>query len=199
MRTAGAALLAVLALLALGAPPAAARKESTCARKGSDTITATKTVRIFRAAGDGDVFGCAYGRRPVLLNQFESETTAADRFAVAGTRVGYAVQSCDRYSSSADGCQVDINVADLRARRVRAAASYPGVGGIVSLVLSRSGSLGFLLAAQQSSVVQVGVVRGAAPAEIVDEGDDVDPRSLALGGRTLFWTKAGRPKSLDLP
>jgi hypothetical protein len=193
----------VLALLVLTpAGTAEARKESTCARKDSDTILATKTVRVFRAAGDGDVFGCAYGRRPVLLSQFESETTAADAFAVAGDRVAYAIVTCDRYSSGTDGCQVEMYRADLRARRVRIAASYDRAGGITSLVLSRSGSIAFLLAAQRSPVVttpaRVGVVRGTTP-EIAGVGDLIDPRSFALGGRTLFWTKAGRPRTLELP
>ena len=192
-------LLVLALLVVLPAADAQARRESTCAKRGSDTVLATKTVRVFSTAPDADVFGCLYGRRPVRLSSFASETTGARQFAVVGDRVAYAVVDCDRYSSMSFGCSAEVKVADLRTRRILT-AGFDKIAGVTSLVLSRRGTVAAILppaAVAGAGPTRLVVMRDGTPEE-VDRGD-IAATSLALGGRTLFWTNAGQPKSLDLP
>jgi hypothetical protein len=198
------ALLPMIVVALLGLVPIAEaqdRRESTCAMRGSETIRATERVRVFSSARGG-YYACRYGERPVRLPGYRTEDASPQRFSVVGNRVAYAFVRCDRSDAGTDGCSSTVLVVDLLRRRIRRSAVFGKHGGVGSLVLSQAGSVAFVLRPIHTSladnVTRVVVMRGTT-AEVVDSGDEIAPDSLALGGRTLYWLKAGLPARRDLP
>jgi hypothetical protein len=66
--------------------------------------------------------------------------------------------------------------------------------------LSSAGAIAYLSDQSQGAPRAVYVLTlGAAQPQQIDIGEDIDPTSLALAGHTLYWTKAGQPRSAQIP
>jgi hypothetical protein len=199
------------AFLCLSAGAAGARPA--CSSKGSRTVLATKSARIFtkRAIVRPRYhvtrwYGCMYryDRRFRLATVGEPGifVTAVRPIRLAGRFVGYS----DFYEGPAGGTLADIHVRDLRSGRevFRHQAGEPDAtdnqGPVQDLELKPNGSIAWIEATKPVSPqtqLTYRVLERAAGGQAVtlDEGPDVAPRSLAVSASTVYWTRAGVPRS----
>jgi hypothetical protein len=187
-------------------PPAAADAPA-CATKGH-TVVANAKARVYRVgnAYDGKFYGCAYGseRRRFLgyytaSSSYEKETAF---FRLIGRRVGYA--NLDYTGEGVTGW--DAKVVDLRLRKVTRHTSWDG--GLDDLRMTGSGSLALLSDDGASSIDGDGIPNPVsrytvAKVErdgrtVLDRGKDIDPDSLAVARRRVYWTRAGKPHSAPI-
>ena len=184
----------------------AAGNGRTCSPKGSRIIAATAKARVFETRVMRDThtratYGCLLSRkRPVrfLVPDFPS---GYDPIRLAGHFVAYGSYS----DCAADYCDPNnVMVEDLsNGKRTFADGSDLEVANVTSLVLRANGSVAWI----QTSFSKIGEsLKGftVAKAEhgqsavVLATGEDIDPGSLALAGKTLYWTKAGMPASAPL-
>lgn len=212
MRLACRLLPALLALLAAAsvasAATSAARDRPAGCRSGGRTIEAGPGGRVyFQPSRDPDrVFFCSQrtGRRSAL--GWDDCFNAAE---VQLVRVSRRLLAVDLFSCGPGGT---VSTIDLRrtgnGRRVRRLEAAPGpaalgaLADLTDLVLRADGALAWIveLRAAATSPPRYEVrraLRGAAP-ELVAQGPDIAPGSLALAGSTLYWTQAGTPRSSPL-
>lgn len=70
------------------------------------------------------------------------------------------------------------------------------------MVLTRAGAAAWVIerigaTTGRSVAVEVHVFESGGE-RTVDSGQGIAPRSLALGGATIYWTNDGQPRSLEL-
>ncbi len=70
-----------------------------------------------------------------------------------------------------------------------------GIGSAVAIVVKSDGSVAWIV--ESGSEYQVHAVDKTG-SRVLAAGTDVDPRSLALTGSTLYWTQGGKPASAAL-
>lgn len=207
MRALIALVIAAVAMAAAVsvASPAEAQKRPTCDPEGARTLAAKGPIRIFevrRRPGRklAGYYACMAGRRPVSIPGYLTLDAGVGAFQIVGDRVGYVFDDCDRYSAGQQGCTAEVVVVDARTRRVRRSV-IADHGGAGSLVLSQSGTAALMVgqhSGERPNPARLLLMRDTTLEEI-DSGNDLDTSSLALGGRTLYWLKAGQPKTLELP
>ena len=212
MRLASRLVPSLLVLLA-AAPVAFAatrtgRDRPAGCRSAGHTIDAGPGGRVyFRPTGDPDrVFFCSQrtGRRAAL--GWDDCSNAAE---VQVVRVGRRFLALDLFSCGPGGTASAI---DLRrtgdGRRVRRLAATPGpatagaLADVTDLVLRADGALAWIVELRDSPSSPPRyelrrALRGAA-AELVAQGPDIAPGSLALAGSTLYWMQGGTPRSSPL-
>jgi len=206
------AVLAVY-LTANDPSPAAAlsARAEACEFRNTRTIRRSREVRIFyffRGPRRG-VLGCHYDRgRAYELKGYVRDREApgslpsAESLRLSGTFAGYEVR-LGRFSASRT------QAINLRTGRL-ARDAYNGGGeqrdpalGVTDLELSRTGSIAWILAVQDTEGLRGEVRIGPrslplTQATTIDRGPDVDLRSLVLRGTTLYWTNAGVRRSVTL-
>ncbi len=197
-----AALLAIAAMVAAGATAAAGRaagKGSSCSPPGSKVIAATAKARVFQTRLMRDTrvratYGCLLSRKRPVRFVVPDFPTGYDHIRLAGRFVAYAAYS----DCAADYCDPNnVMLQDLRTGKLTFAdGSDLEVANVTSLVLRANGSAAWI----QTSYSKIGeslpgfTVAKAGygqPAVVLATGTDIDPGSLALAGKTLYWTKAG--------
>jgi hypothetical protein len=193
-------------------PPAAAlsARADACEFRHSRTVRRSRDVRIFfRTRGPVGVSGCHYDRgRAYELKGYARDREApgslpsAESLRISGTFAGYEVRQ-GRFSASRT------QAINLRTGRL-ARDAYNGGGeqgdpalGVTDLELSRTGSIAWILAIQDTEGLRGEVRIGPrslplTQATTIDRGPDIDPRSLVLRGSTLYWTNAGVRRSVTL-
>jgi hypothetical protein len=67
-------------------------------------------------------------------------------------------------------------------------------GGPGDLELARSGSFALFSSLPDNPNLYLSVAE-ADGQHLVDSGPDIDPRSLAIAGGWVYWTRAGEPHS----
>jgi hypothetical protein len=196
----------VLAVAAVALPGTAAAKKRrrTCTPSHSTTVVANARVRVYRRkAKSGDVFlyACAHKtRRRVKLPSNEPGVDGYGPFALSGRYLAFG------YYPSCGVCEDEDNfvwVMDAVRRRERHVLLDDDDDGkatrITDLEVDPRGSVAWIsrdLIAP--SVLVQKSEHGSSMATMLDSGPDVARHSLARSGRTLYWTKAGVPKSAQL-
>jgi hypothetical protein len=204
--------LTVAATLALGlalvpAGASAAKAKRTCYPAHSTTLAATKSVRVYQTRGftretkTHATYGCLLSaKRPhrfVVLDFPEGY----EHITIAGRFVAYAAYS----DCAADYCNPNaVMVQDLKTgRQTFAEGTVVAVAHVSDLVLRSDGTVAWIQTSyDDNGSVKPGfdVVAGGAgrtPA-VLGSGADVAPGSLALAGRTVYWTQAAQPRSAAL-
>jgi hypothetical protein len=180
-----------------------------CYPRGSATEAAGARVRVYSREytpeGERTVQYVACdlrsGRRTLLAAFDDPDTSFSfDQIRVAGPLVAYAGYGCFKAEC---GSGV-VHVIDTRTGRtaVTAPMGPSRTVRVTGLVVAADGSVAWIRAARG--------VDGASPATAVhrcdasgcarlDEGDGIDPASLALSeGARLYWAKDGAPRSATL-
>lgn len=198
-------LLVVTASSASLAKTGAAR--TGCHPRGSTTIAATARSRVFRVSRLAPyskvhlTYGCSFRVGRSVRFALPDLPLGYGALALAGPYVAYSVTG----DCSADYCDPNsVVVQDLRTGRVRYVDGVDvAVAHVTGLVLRVNGAAAFITStyddtgAQRPGYEVVAVATGG-PAKILDSGTAVDPGSLALAGKTMYWTAGGQPRSATL-
>jgi hypothetical protein len=210
LATTGAAM-AVTGILALAAVTPAAKRAPApqrCGKPHARTLAATKDARITtsRVRSERAVFACRYRTgKLVRLGYLGEESCSGGQvldFALAGRFAAAVIYDC---TSTVDAAGV-VEVRDLARGRL---TSQTVAGSFSEVLLLDDGTAAFVGIAPDRPIssgpgpgaafvgylppggqrVELAV---AAPGEIVTG-------SLALAGRTLYWTQTGVPRSAQIP
>lgn len=176
-----------------------------CSPAHSTLLAATTKARVFqtRVMRDTHVratYGCLESRKRPVRFVVPDFPTGYDQIRLAGRFVAYVAYS----DCAADFCDPNnVIVQDLSNARRSFADGRLSVANVTSLVVRSNGAAAWIQTSfddNGTSLPGYSVVRaayGQAPV-VLDTGTDIDPGSLALGGSTLYWTKAGAPVSAAL-
>jgi hypothetical protein len=196
-----------LALAPAGASASAAKAKRTCYPAHSTTLAASKSVRVYQTRGVSRdtkthaTYGCLLtAKRPHRFVVLDFPM-GFEHITIAGRFVAYAAYS----DCAADYCNPNaVMVHDLKTgRRTFAEGSRVAVANVSDLVLRSDGSVAWIETSfdDNGSILQgfdvVAGGPGRAPV-VLDSGADVAPGSLALAGRTVYWTRAGEAHSASL-
>ena len=215
------ALVAVVALLVLAAPAAAARRIDRCKMPDRATVEAVGgrlVVFSLRHRDRDDDFFTHYhvcrrtsGKRSLLKETLEAldYNTYARHVSVAGNYVGYVYAA----ELGQHGSYVETVVYDSVRRRERDAAIAGDFGSgayllpqvVPAFVLSRTGVAAYVVrhpsdvdpSGRPREPVGVRLVE-AGDSRLLDKGAAIDPASLRIDRAGVHWTKAGQPHSAAL-
>lgn len=186
-------LLAALAVAA-GAPGAADASVASRCRSEGATVVADSAVRVYAHGSRGlDLWACAYRSRrwsPISLGQRGSikQQRGIVDVSVAGSYVG--LRALDPGCSRGDCVGPIVQIYDpFRRRQSR------DVKGD-SYVLRSDGAFAVVTPKDATGSATV-ETHGARGVTVVATGI-IDPGSLALAGRNVYWLQDGRPQSAVL-
>jgi hypothetical protein len=171
-----------------------------CARAHSRTIAASAQVRVYDAGRRAQFarFACSLKTRRVSYlgrGNLDIAGSGIQNETAAGNFAGYQAARCDRLEG--DCRRSDVRVIDARTGKI-ARSPRLGIGaiGLAGLALRGDGALAYVTAVSMgmSTVYEVHRFAGGSDT-VLDTGPDVDPLSLALGSSTVYWTRAGIPRS----
>ena len=206
-------VLAIGVFVAAACSEASARTHTMCGPTKQRTITANSVARVYRAfSAKNDVtemVGCIYGSRRRVVLGF-GEAMQEYRFThtqLAGRYAGGFEQYAGR-----EGSSIEARVFDLRSgRRLLKATQEQAMGSDRrpvdvpfgrAFVVGRTGiaawSVERVSATTARTLSTEIYVFDSAGTRMVDAGVGVPPRSLALGGSTVYWTHDGQARSADL-
>ncbi|HEX8068068.1 MAG TPA: hypothetical protein VF520_16240 [Thermoleophilaceae bacterium] len=203
-----AIVAAVAAAIAAGTGTAASAR-GTCSPSKSTTVAQSEAVRVYTrtATVDGQrtkvFYACAFNtRRPFRLPVNELGVDGYGPFALAGRYVAFGYHpSCGACADEANVVYVMDAVARTARHHVIVDDDDDGVkSAFTDLEATRQGSAAWIARDTGSAAtVQVQKVEGSSDTPVaLDSGADVELRSLALSGTTLYWTRGGVPKSATL-
>jgi len=186
-----ATLALALILCAGAAQPAGAagkrERERICAKRGA-TAASSATARVFEVDRDGDhtLYGClrAGGRLQSLASWFSCGCSVGDSPAPGvELHAGVFVALTHYPSCGPFPCETgpSYTLSNLRSKRTVSPQ------GPVSQVEAGRGFYAY----EDGRVVRVR--RGAE--RVLDAGPGIEPGSLAIAGRRLYWTRDGQPHS----
>lgn len=197
-------LAAVLGLALAPASASAAKAKRTCHPAHSTTLAATKSVRVFQTRGFSRdtkthaTYGCLLSAKHPYRFVVLDFPMGFQRITIAGHFIAYAAYS----DCAADYCNPNaVMVQDLATgRRTFAEGTLVAVAHVRDLVLRADGAVAWIQASyDDNGSVRPGldVVAGGAGRTpvVLGSGEDVAPGSLALAGRTVYWTQGGQPRS----
>jgi hypothetical protein len=202
------AALAALLLALVAAGPAQAAKPKprraaapACAVRGSTTVALDPQARVYVLARRGesdqhDVFGCLLrgGRTFRLDSWFSCGCSRGDEAApqvwLRGTVVAVNHYSCPP-DPTLGACAGSARTVDLRTRRTLRAASTGSA--VAALVIGPRGAFAYVSA---GGAVAKADADGAGI--VLENGSGIDASSLAVGGRWVYWMRAGAPRSTRL-
>jgi hypothetical protein len=195
-----AGVIVTTSLAFVGAPSVAeAAKRRGCSPRGAETIVANRKVRVFAVefsprAGEASYYACLRGRRARVSRLGEDVIGGGTglflgRFQLKGRIVAWAETAC--YMSA--GCSFDVY--SFHVGRARELRQYSG-SNLVAMQLAETGSLAVIAQAPDQEGRRAGtpaVVKVEADgATVLDKGEDIDSRSLAIGGSWVYWTRGSQ-------
>lgn len=213
-RLLSAATVAAVATVALavGAPVTAAAQDR-CELKRSKTEEASRYARVYsvRRVQDDAVtrrwYACLYrtGRR-IHLGDVGPAGMFSDRISPVRLAGRYVATAEEYTASSGDALGAVIEVRNLLTGALVHRFQSPGdpnTYDITDLELRSNGSVAWIARIVQGVPATTAYeVRTFPTTEshttIVDAGPAIDPRSLALSRKTLYWTRDGAPRSTTL-
>jgi hypothetical protein len=171
-----------------------------------------------RHEGDISFSGCSFGRhRSYLLGRqgegTSSGTNGVSHFVLAGPLVAFERFSIIPEVIPPGLSEWFVEVVDLRnghtvhrvptGAPVTPSSTYSGVGPVVSLVLKADGAVAWIAQDFERSkgapYYDVEAADRGGGGRLLAAGANIDPNSLALAGKTLYWTESGRPFSARAP
>lgn len=198
--------------LAVGAP-ATAGAEDRCDAKRSRTEEASRHARVYsvRRVQDDAVtrrwYACLYRtQRPVHLGDVGPAGMFSDRISPVRLAGRYVATAEEYTAASGDALGAVIQVRDMRSGALVQRFQSPGdpnTYDVTDLELRTNGSVAWSARIVQGMPATTTYeVRRFPTTEshstILDSGPAIAPRSLALSGRTIYWTSDGAPRSATL-
>lgn len=193
-----AAAAAVLTTMAAGAEPATAAARS-CATAGR-TVAANEQARVFSIVvrGAPAYYACRYAAPRRRLLGFTQDDGGVVRVLLAGSK---ALVVSDEHVRAYGDEIARVRVHDLVRRRVerrwdfyRRASAKPARVAVHGATLRPDGSAAFVAGPLGGEAYELHRADATGVAR-VDAGPDIDPGSLAVGARWLYWTRGGAPAS----
>ena len=209
-----AALLVVPAPLAFGAQSEQPRHRlDRCGQDGGRTLMANRSVRLYfitSPLGNKYVRYCwiRTGRTTDLEATAGPPTQFLPELRIAGRYLATASVDFDRKQPIYPGVDLRVAVRDVKRDRC-ISAFHPdpaysgryddGAPGVTDLELSSQGAVAWIASGAPNRddhfYVQKADASGRA---VLDEGPEIDTRSLAITGRRIFWMSGGVPKTAVL-
>jgi len=199
--------------LAIGGAPALAAPEDRCDRPGSRTEEASRYARVYslrRVENDAVTrrwYACLYSTgRSVRLGVTGPAGEFSDRISpvrLAGRHVAFAEEYT---ASTGDALGAVVQVRNLRTRALVHRFQSPGdpnTYDVTDLELHPDGSVAWIarivagIPATTTYELR-SLSSDGQDAALVDSGAGLAARSLALSGRTLYWTRDGVSRSTTL-
>jgi hypothetical protein len=179
--------LLLLLLLMPATADAATQQERACAERGT-TVERSPVARVFEVDRDGDrtLYGCLRrgGRLQVLASWFSCDCSIGDDPAPGvDLLAGHFVALTRSPSCGPFPCEAKTTYT-LRNLRSRRAVSPQGA---VRQVVKGPGFFAY----DDGRVVRV---RGGRE-DVLDAGPGIEPSSLAVAGRRLYWMRDGAPRT----
>jgi hypothetical protein len=208
-------LIPILALTAASPGYAAGiRRKDACSPGRSHPVAADAQAQVYVAAKPTRVLGCVYGSEhsywlggpPVNDAEFGAERVD---FTLGGTFVAFEASTFRDYPEpNLPHSEQRVVVESLRTGRVlyRVPAGSSnhnrvGFGSITSLLVKNDGAAAWIvgngLGDLPSTAYEVGAVE-ANGSRLLAESSEIEPKSLALAGSTLYWTQGGKAMSASL-
>ncbi|WP_027007475.1 hypothetical protein [Conexibacter woesei] len=183
-----AAALATAAIASVVAAPGA--RAATDCRTVGRTVVADSRARVY-AYRHIVLNACVYGQRNNLGFFGELNTRiGVSGIQLAGTRLGYVARGPDVHG----GDQPDV----VRVVDLRRPSATPAQAIATSFVLASDGAFAALTQPDVNGAIRVLTVAAGHRTTVIASGAVV-PGSLALTGRTFYWTQDGAPRSAVLP
>jgi hypothetical protein len=179
----------------------ARKRRDPCRPKHSTTLFANDTIRLFDVPKGDDgksEYVCSWAsRRRFFLTHSDAaeDVNEVRNFETSGRFFLYVTYTCTK-----EFCNYgEVGLIDLRAGTRR----RPSLPDPSEIALTDTGTVVYTTDPPVSSLpnppgVYV-LARSASQPEPLDAGDDLDPRSLALAGHTVYWTRGGQPHSARVP
>jgi hypothetical protein len=191
-----------------------AARQRRCAPRRSRTVAATAGARVFELANN-EMYACRYNRpRRVFVGTTDdcSDDSIGRDHVLAGRYVAYVSQECRVTTDDETVLVYDLNT----GRRLHAGAAATGEstqpafrqGALVrGMVMNSKGSVAWIgvydgdgqpdTVAAELQVWRADRVTGLN-GELIDQGADIDPGSLALAGDTVYWRDGPTAQSATL-
>jgi hypothetical protein len=174
-----------------------------CAREGSETIYASPRVRVYRVhrSGGAQRFACLrwVNRRFAIGKEHDDQASTLCCFEERHNWLGFIKES--RTKSVAE--RIHWVAVNLRTGITNSSSDLFHYGWRHGL--TRKGTLAWIeqpqpWAGHSGSPVKSVYVRAVdAKPRLLDSGVDIDLTSLAVGGKNVYWTKAGSARTAIVP
>ena len=168
-----------------------------CSSRGSKTIYRSTKVRLYeKTSRHGlayDIYGCllATSRRVLLVGCEDADALCDDlgRFSVRAPWIAYVLEA------SYHGGTVESHVCVLNLRTASERCRYGGEQ-TAGVGVTRAGSMAWM---DGYCCLVYKLDAGARRQVLLDYGEEIDATSFAVGGRHVYWTKSGTPRSATMP
>jgi hypothetical protein len=180
-------------------------KRSPCSLKGSKTRYRDAAMRVYskfeRDISRRTTYACLFraDRRVRIAEAFEPDgVDALDRLRAAPPFIAYHEVGCEK----ADCGTPYVLVVDLRTGKKRgdyAGWEVQGLGVTPAGSVAWMESPGATSACESAHCVRKLGAGASFDASLLDSGDALDASSFAVGGKRIFWIKAGAPQSATMP
>jgi hypothetical protein len=183
-------------------------KVSQCPSAPSDVVIAADAQAvIYRLSIAAEmtppyIYGCAHGsRRSYRLGRVIEGSAAGSvgtgPFALAGPVVAYGIEKSFTEGHSFSEVWVrDLSTGKILRKIPDGSPAEPGdvgIGETTAIVVKRDGSVAWITrASRQLGGIQVRSV-DATGSHLLAASPEIEPKSLALAGNTLYWTQGGKP------
>ena len=207
------ALAASAAALAAGAGGAAAKAKPSCATRGK-TVVANSRTRVYtvrRSGGRKLYFGCVNGHRrhwlgsqvPPDPNDLGETRKFVDQVQLNRRRVTYERRTC-RNTFGTAGCKHAVRTVDARSGKLLFRNTQHGAEFLIVAASDGSFATASEFGIGPEEVVSYTGPNGTveldhASGDGISRADEIDVYSLAIGGKTIYWTHNGRPRSAPIP
>ena len=194
------ALVASVALTPAATGSGKRSERRPCSLGGSYTLYRDDAVRIYEKAFDDDTryetYACLYAvdrrRRIAEFDEWYGGESLA-LVSVRRPRIAYTVSG----GNKAEGTYGFVCILNLRTGHRHCELTDDGGG--LGVGLTRRGSIAWMDAPQGACCTVHKLDAGRAKPVVLDSGTDIDRDSFAVGGRHVYWTKAGSPRSSTMP
>jgi hypothetical protein len=199
------ATAAALATTLMAAGSAEARKAPACSSKGSKTIIASESARVFRKkkATGVRVYGCFFrANKKFQLGSFDEcfDDDQVGNLRLAGRFVGYDTTSCGLVVGKSVVIVRNLATGSITHSASAATLVSPGEvdTSVSGLVLRRSGSVAWIGSADDTdnAAPRTYQVRRFTDSQaLLDSGTTIATDSLGASASLIYWTKGGQPFS----
>jgi hypothetical protein len=195
-------LAAVVCVLAL-VPNASARTPD--CRTAGHTVVANSKVRVYWVSSYGrhDYYACAFrtpARRRYLATQQDRPhyiRQTVIHVQLRGRFLGYGWEICN----PGYPCEWDAYAIDMRESRGTAVQKVSGAGAVMDVLMTPARSLALLtdVAAPERETRVYRVLKIEHNRKIpLDQGSEVDRRSLAVSRHRVYWMHGDKPRSAHI-
>lgn len=189
-----------------------------CADNGGRTLVASRWIRVYikrDRLGNQYVRYCwvRTGATTTIRSAARRVTQLLPHYRIAGRYIAYTAVNFDADQPVDPGVILPVAVKDARRNRyvTRLFAQPPGASpdlsyadskpGVTDLEMTRRGAVAWIASRppDDDAYFYVQKADGTGNGQVVlDEGPDIDPRSLAISDQRIYWTSGSEVRSATL-